>query len=457
MAMKLGRVAKAVMFLTLAFILMAMPAQAAGPEENLATSHDWTKFAYDLANTSYTPDPGPRVLSVRWRFPLEPYSLPFEIWTRPAVVDNIVYVTATPHVVVTDDPWIRPYRDFENSVFALNAENGDVIWHRQLGTFSNSSPTVVDGVVLVASNEGNVYALDAENGEVIWNKDLLPGQMSSPAVAYGKVFVATYDGHMYALNAENGDIIWVNKLGAAMDINASPAIENNEVFIASGNSLFSLDAENGDVTWFYSIENNEIDTSPSVAYGKVYISSNVGDVYAFHVENGSLAWEYIVRDGLRDSLYEVPAVGNGMVYAFKNTLEENRILAINAYTGVVVWEGPLSSSMLISVIIADNVVFAGWHGDGLWMLDAFTGNTLQKVGHDIIDGISAVGDRLYITSHDRFVAALGAPDNEATTEPPQTSPVLWLAIFGVAGAVVIGFLFLMFRARLLTARGIRRR
>jgi outer membrane protein assembly factor BamB len=453
---------------------MAMPAQAAGPEENLATtSHDWTKFAYDLANTSYTPDPGPRVLSVRWRFPSEPYRLPTEIWSWPAVVENVVYVAATYHIVVTDDPWIRPYRNFENSVFALNAENGDVIWRRQLGTFEHSSPTVVDGVLYLASDQGNVYALNKDNGDTIWEQDLIANQdnwvynISSPTVVDGKVLIVTQEGYVYALDKENGDITWGRKVDNY--IGTSLAVADGKVYTTPARSITALDVENGEILWVYSIENEniywEFGTSPTVAYGKVFAVTNGGWVYSVYAESGGLVWKYKMGGWPLYYAYAfgAPATAHGMIYTFKSALFENApigqdtLLAINADNGSVVWEGP-PNDLGLRAIVADNVVFAGWHGGELWMLNASTGELLQKMDTGGgPDGLSVVGDKIYVTFHGGFVACLGMPDTGAWIEPPQTSPVLWLAIFGVAGAVVIGFLFLMFRTRLLTARGIRRR
>ncbi len=67
------------------------------------------------------------------------------------------------------------------------------------GTFSNN-PVVVDGCVYLGSSTGFVFALNAQNGEVVWVSDRLPGAPAgilvggvitgSPVVSGGRVYVA---------------------------------------------------------------------------------------------------------------------------------------------------------------------------------------------------------------------------------------------------------------------------
>jgi len=332
MAMKL-RVVKVAVFSALAFIVMAMPAQTAGSEENLAsTSHDWTKFGYDLANTSYTSDSGPMVLSVRWRFPPEPYYLPREVFSWPAVVNGVVYAAGGHSVAETD--WSKPFEYMKNSVFALSTENGDLIWYRDIGPFTSSSPTVANGTVFIASDHGNVYALNAENGDTIWERDLIPGtddlmyDMSSPTVVDNKVLVATHYGYVYALRKENGEIMWEKKVDE--HIGSSIAVENGKLFVASnGNGwsahLSALNIENGEILWTYPFDNDLSGTSPTVAYIKVFAVTTKGRVYSVYAENEGLCWKYEFGDEEHYVAYGLgaPAAAYGMIYVFKNRPGEN--------------------------------------------------------------------------------------------------------------------------------------
>ena len=71
----------------------------------------------------------------------------------------------------------------------------------------NTSPTVVNDVVFVNSNDNKTYALNATEGALIWRYATRGRLDSSPTVAGGVVFTCSADHNVYALNATNGDLL----------------------------------------------------------------------------------------------------------------------------------------------------------------------------------------------------------------------------------------------------------
>ena len=53
-------------------------------------------------------------------------------------------------------------------MYAIDAGNGELIWRFVTKGAVWSSPTVVDGVVYVGSDDHFMYALDAATGELNW-------------------------------------------------------------------------------------------------------------------------------------------------------------------------------------------------------------------------------------------------------------------------------------------------
>ena len=76
------------------------------------------------------------------------------------------------------------------------------------------TPIVHDGVIFLSNTSNTVQALDARTGELIWENRLGPAS----TVAYGgtrslglyqdKVFVATTDAKLHALDARTGKVVW---------------------------------------------------------------------------------------------------------------------------------------------------------------------------------------------------------------------------------------------------------
>jgi hypothetical protein len=95
--------------------------------------------------------------------------------------------------------------------------------------------------------------------------------------------------------------------------------------ISTNGTLYALDASNGNVIWRYTVpraelqigsnelgsNNNDLESSPAVANGVVYVSSNNGTLYALNATNGYQLWNYPTDGGLWSS----PAVVDGVVYS----------------------------------------------------------------------------------------------------------------------------------------------
>jgi outer membrane protein assembly factor BamB len=94
-------------------------------------------------------------------------------------------------------------------------------WAFKTGGIVAASPTVVGGVVYVGSWDGYEYALNANNGSLLWQTFLgttiggpschapsKAGISSVATVADGVVYVGGGDSYWYALNAKNGSVLW---------------------------------------------------------------------------------------------------------------------------------------------------------------------------------------------------------------------------------------------------------
>ncbi|MEW6222650.1 MAG: PQQ-binding-like beta-propeller repeat protein [Candidatus Hadarchaeota archaeon] len=107
-------------------------------------------------------------------------------------------------------------------VYALNAENGSVVWSYETGGDVDSSPAVADRKVFIGSNDGYLYVLNAESGGLIQKFYTYFSIGSSPAVAYGKIYVGSENGWLYAYGPtpkpapEPGTPNWVMVSGLAL-------------------------------------------------------------------------------------------------------------------------------------------------------------------------------------------------------------------------------------------------
>ncbi len=105
----------------------------------------------------------------------------------------------------------RVYTSMGNTVISTDAESEIVLWKRTIDQDKTvplldstlTPPAVVNGKVFVASSSGEVFALSADNGEVVWKLDVGEPVAFQPAISGGKIYIATNNGNVYCF--ETGD------------------------------------------------------------------------------------------------------------------------------------------------------------------------------------------------------------------------------------------------------------
>jgi len=152
-------------------------------------------------------------------------------YSSPAVANGVVYF-ATDMVSLNASDGTRGCSADLNGVAAANAITCDVLWNYTAGgSVTYSSPAIANGVVYFGSDGGNVYALNADNGALLWSYANSGAVQSSPAVANGVVYIGSDDNNLYALNASTGAQLWSYTTGGSVE--SAPAVANGVVYVGS--------------------------------------------------------------------------------------------------------------------------------------------------------------------------------------------------------------------------------
>lgn len=212
------------------------------------------------------------------------------VWDEPALVRNS---GGTWDVVFgTSDP--------DQSVYALNAVDGSLVWRfhtRNTGPENEdvgAGPTIAlpgrngfaHGVVYIDGKDGVEYALDLLTGKKIWSFTLGPGGGSpdgvSEAALTGNRLVVCYAATVFALNATTGAADWKTVLGRS--IRSSPAISgpagDQVVFVGDlAGTEYGLRVQNG-TRVFADATSRQLQASAVVADGTLYFTAGAA-FYAF--------------------------------------------------------------------------------------------------------------------------------------------------------------------------------
>ena len=148
--------------------------------------------------------------------------------TVKGTVKNYVDVTDDMLKNPADGEWLMYRRNYQGWSFSplkqITPDNVKTLtlkwaWNMNEGGASQVTPIVHAGVMFLSNTSNTVQALDARSGELIWENRIGPvskiayGGTRSLAVYHDKVYVATTDAMIHALDARTGKIVWEQTLG----------------------------------------------------------------------------------------------------------------------------------------------------------------------------------------------------------------------------------------------------
>jgi glucose dehydrogenase len=191
--------------------------------------------------------------------------------------------------------------DWEFSGFAVSP--GGTWSSPAYGTGANGVPLVVFGS---KDRDDSVYALNASTGALVWRYQTSTAEyadvgasptISSPGqngFAQGAVYVTGKDKVVYALNLTTGSLLWKYGLqvGTHGDL-AGSALIGNRLYVSSDTGVYSFNATTGALVWhvlpqstFYA---SPVVTGP-VNHRVMLIGDNAGNLYALSLTNGATVW-----------------------------------------------------------------------------------------------------------------------------------------------------------------------
>lgn len=203
------------------------------------------------------------------------------IQSDPLLVGDTLYVSCLDH-----------------RVYALNTINGRKRWtFTARGPFL-ASPVLGGNTLYIGSTDGTLYALDASNGRVRWRYDTGKPIYATAAVARGVVCLGG-NQRIHGIDATTGRQRWVQPAGRFFQ---SRAATDGTTFYVGGwdGTLYALEAESGALRWARMLGQTQEEesvvvgapavASPTVAAGRVFISTTDGRLIALRAEDGQTLW-----------------------------------------------------------------------------------------------------------------------------------------------------------------------
>ncbi|HEX9158796.1 MAG TPA: PQQ-binding-like beta-propeller repeat protein [Rhizomicrobium sp.] len=194
------------------------------------------------------------------------------------------------------------------------------------------------------------------------------------------------------------DLAWVTATGQY--INSSPAVANGNVYVTSNDhNLYAFNGTTGAKLWSATLGDYS-NSSPAVADRTVYVGANDGKLYAFDARNGSSLWSYATGAAIESS----PAIAGNIVYVGS---DDGNLYAFDAKSGAKLWSNS-TGKVTASPTVAYGTVYVD-AATGLFAYNAATGAALwNRIGFLSTVSPAVANGLVYIDDNHGYFEALDA-------------------------------------------------
>jgi outer membrane protein assembly factor BamB len=317
---------------------------------------------------------------------------------RPREAGGPAVDTTTGTVVVgTRDGYLRAFGD-----------GGQPLWEfKAKGRFD--APARVDGdLVYAGSSDGRLYAVELGSGKLRWQYDAQEEVGTTPAVGGGLVLAMTLQDTLVAVDARTGAWKWHHRREGKESFTirgAASVTVAGDVALGgySDGTVAALDLASGTVRWEVRVASKsdfmDVDSTPRVQGGRVYVASYSGAVHALELATGKQIWEAKTPGPLR------LALARGTLVAVTTT----QLVAFSPTDGAVRWTLPLDGTPGGEPALMGGRA-AVPNGKGLMWIDVERGRLLRvfNPGTGVTAAVAVSGRRVYVLSNAGELIALDA-------------------------------------------------
>lgn len=299
----------------------------------------------------------------------------------------------------------------QGMLYALDADDGDLVWRRPLAGPISSEPAYIAelNAVIVGDDDGSLWALDPATGHERWVYHVHGPITAKPIYENGLIYFTSAENRIYAIDAVRGTWKWQydreSPDGFTLRGDGGPLAYKGRIYVGfSDGFLACLDARNGDIVWVRSLGGDghhyvDVDSTPTLHAGLLFVSSASGGVYALDPKDGSIRWRYEVEGA------GTIRVRGDRVY-FSAGKEGLHCLDL---AGRVVWHQALPQAGELSTpLLVGRWVVVSAADMGTYVADAATGRLAQSLlpGHGISAKPTTDGRHIFVVSNAGFVYAL---------------------------------------------------
>jgi len=262
-----------------------------------------------------------------------------------------------------------------NQVKAINQNDGELLWQKDLSVIFNSTPICDGEAVYISSSDNKTFALNAKSGEIKWihygiSKALAIFGSAQPLV-YNDFLIASYSsGEIYAINKKTGESLWTQDLNSNKaynsdfflnDIDATPLVKNDVVYaIGNGGLMKAISLKTGEDIWKKSIA-SVVDFW--LAGDFLYVINSDNKLLAVSKKTGGIKWIVQLPDFKNPKKIATKFNYIGIIMAGDKLIasrEDGELFIISPFDGKIENTFSLNKKVLhVPIIIENKMYFYG--------------------------------------------------------------------------------------------------
>ena len=216
--------------------------------------------------------------------------------------------------------------------------------------FYKITPTLVDGVLYVASSDGEVAAISATDGNRLWRVEL--ERPLSGGVGYHdrSLYLGGADGSVLQVSATDGVVEW--EAAVSGEVLAAPVVSNEWIVVQTyDGKLLGFQPGSDEPAWTFTSDVPVLTlrgtSTPILVGGNAIAGFGDGKVVAVDVNSGNVSWES--RIGVPQGSSEIDRIVDIDGAMTQQGIElfvasyQGRVAALDSRTGRKLWQQNVSS------------------------------------------------------------------------------------------------------------------
>lgn len=228
-------------------------------------------------------------------------------------------------------------------------------WSSKIGDgqgdgFYKITPTLIDGVIYVASSDGEVAAINAANGARLWRVELERPLSGGVGYHNRSLYLGGADGSVLQLSAEDGAVEW--EAAVSGEVLAAPVVSDDWVIVQTyDGKLLGFRSAAEEPSWTFTSDVPVLTlrgtSAPILVGGNAIAGFGDGKVVAVDVDSGNVSWE--ARIGVPQGSSEIDRIVDVDGAMTQQGIElfvasyQGRLAALDSRTGRKLWQQNVSS------------------------------------------------------------------------------------------------------------------